>query len=704
MRNVFLFLLLAFLISACDSDGNNGTNATGETGREKEDHSEWNTDIPEDSVEVPTADTLVVQSATNLPSCDDSRKGESFFVEEKQMPFFCFNGVWRNADDSTDFSIVFNDGFLVATEKNVNDEVVCDSLDCPSPRSIHGVLQKGPFFFGTKVTVENTDSVNFYRVSSDNRYKNVFLALKNNGAYRLNAYLKSDVVKVTAEGRFRNELTNKVSNSVIKLSAISSLVDRDSVNVNVLTHLEAPRIEQLSMNHVDFLEAKRQAELEVLTAFGIEPSLLYSQNNFDGGVAKTLLAEDFNISGNSEASAALLAISILLQSADGENNLENLLNNIAEDIKGDGVWNDPNWKIKIADGVVALDSNWKYNDIRNNLSAWGFAVPNFEKYVRAFIPMAYGFEPCTGSNAGEVTFVSNGQSVYFANDYGHVDHSKVRFICDANTNQWRVANAIEKDTVGFGRGLYDKEVREGQINFDTYYIFENATNAWRVATPQEADGFTDIAEVYAGLKTNEKVVFIIRHSERTDDISEKGHLTENGKKYAFELGKRLKGESFYYGYSGFTRTKETCENIALGKGETKYSLDVLDGLNGDWYVKNAKKLEQYKKSDGGGWVVFSKYAFLNSYQDAFYDLESRSKQLLNNEILKNLTGMKRVSVLCTHDQLVVPLLAYVTDGHANLRYYSTRRWLNYLSGVAMIISPDGSVRYVPVKGLDTGTM
>jgi hypothetical protein len=52
----------------------------------------------------------------------------------------------------------------------------------------------------------------------------------------------------------------------------------------------------------------------------------------------------------------------------------------------------------------------------------------------------------------------------------------------------------------------------------------------------------------------------------------------------------------------------------------------------------------------------------------------------------------------------VPLLAYTTDGHANVRYYEKNRWVNYMAGVAMIISADGSVRYIPVKGLETGIM
>jgi broad specificity phosphatase PhoE len=333
-------------------------------------------------------------------------------------------------------------------------------------------------------------------------------------------------------------------------------------------------------------------------------------------------------------------------------------------------------------------------------------IPNFERYMRAFIPIAYGFEPCTDANAGQVTYVNQGQSALFANDYEHADHSRVRFICDVSSKEWRIAQPIEKDTAGFGPGEYDKEVREGRVNHDNYYIFETATNAWRVATPQEADGFTDLVEVYANLKSDEKAVFIIRHSERTDDTGPNGHLTSNGKTYARNLGTRLATiakEDFYYGYSGYTRTQETCEEIAIGKGQTGYTLNILPYMDGAWYIKDEATANNYINAEGG-WVVFSKYGFTGAYPDAFYDLETRSEELLKNNILANLPAMKRVSVMCTHDYLVVPLLAYTTNGHANVRYYEKWRWVNYLSGVAMIISADGSVRYVPVKGLESGTM
>lgn len=456
----------------------------------------------------------------------------------------------------------------------------------------------------------------------------------------------------------------------------------DSGNVSILTLLSRPRVEQLLMNHIPQDSATEQAKYETLAAFGVD-SLQFAM----------------------DSDAVLLAMSALVQNRFTKEETRNFIGALGEDLKGDGVWNDPNVKIQIADWEVGIDSAWRYNDIRNNVTTtYGGNVPNFERYMRGFIPLAYAFEPCTEANSGLVTYVNQGQSALFANDYETSDHSAVRFICDVNNKEWRIAQPMEKDTVGFGPGEYDREIREGRVIHDNYYIFDAGT--WRMATPQEADGFTDLVEVYEGLKSNEKVVFIIRHSERTDETGETGHLTENGKKYARNLGARLamvKKEKIYFGYSGYTRTKETCENIAEGYGLSEYDLDVLDGLDGDWYVKDPTKADAYIDSEGG-WIVYSKYAFLGEYADAFYNLKSRSEQLLNDEIKANLSDMERVNILVTHDYLVVPLLAYVTNGHANVRFYEKWKWVNYMAGVAMIISADGSVRYIPVKGLETGVM
>jgi Fructose-2,6-bisphosphatase len=695
----FVALLASLLTAGCSSDGNPANGNGSENGVQNGANEGANNSIS-------LFDTLIVPTTANLPTCDASREGRAFFVQNENMAHFCVKGEWRKAADTTDFSITCSDGFLRAVDKvpslsNVihgGDTVFIEGFISP----IQGVVQKGPFVFGANVTVTEVNKV----ISVETYQKAEGCILSNDGRYTFNEIRSNaDCVKIRATGYYRNEVTGKVSNKPITLAA--KTCSPEHANVNILTHITIPRIEQLTASNIPFSEAKAQAEREVFAAFGIDTVQLYSQPYFTDGRTDKPVAEDLDMLGNSEYSAALLAISAMLQGDRDENEMMNLVNSFAEDIKGDGVWNDPNWKIKIADWVVGLDTLWKYNDIRNNVSAWGLgSVPNFEKYMRAFISIAYGFEACTDANAGQVTYVNQGQSALFANDYEHADHSTVRFICDANTKEWRIAQPIEKDTAGFGPGAYDREVREGRVSHDTYYIFETATNAWRIATPQEADGFTDLVEVYAGLKPDEKAVFIIRHSERTDDTGPTGHLTDNGKIYAHNLGERLAAvakEDFYYGYSGYTRTQETCEEIALGKGQQGYTINELPYLQGDWYVLDADKVSDYATSEGG-WELYSRYAFTGAYSDAFYDLKIRSEELLKDKILANMANMKRISVMCTHDFLVVPLLAYVTDGHANVRFYEKWKWINYMGGVAMIIAADGSIRYIPVKGLESGTM
>jgi broad specificity phosphatase PhoE len=487
----------------------------------------------------------------------------------------------------------------------------------------------------------------------------------------------------TDPGHDSREVVETIDAPLFVYEILAERAAPDSSGIDILDLLSEPRVEQLLMNHIPEEVAVVQAKYEAAAAFGIDSA----QFAMDSG-------------------AVVLAVAAMVQNRGSKDETLNFIRTLGEDLKGDGVWSDPNGKIKIADWIVGLDSNWRYNDIRNNaMAAYGGNVPNFEKYMRAFFPLAYSFVPCSAANAGQVTYVNQGQSAIFANDYESSDHSAVRFICDVNGFQWRIAQPMEKDTAGFGQGTYDREIREGRVIHDNYYIYD--AGAWRLATPQEADGFTDLVEVYANLKADEKVIFVIRHSERTNDTGPNGHLTDNGVKYAKNLGKRLadagKKGNFYYGYSGYTRTKETCENIAVGYGQAGYAVNVVPAMDGAWYVKDDAKASGYVDANGG-WEVYSRYAFTGAYADAFYDLEDRSVQLIEGELVASLPQMERVNFMCTHDYLVVPLLAYVTDGHANVRFYEKWKWVNYLAGAAIIVSPDGSLRYIPVKGLETGVM
>ena len=73
-------------------------------------------------------------------------------------------------------------------------------------------------------------------------------------------------------------------------------------------------------------------------------------------------------------------------------------------------------------------------------------------------------------------------------------------------------------------------------------------------------------------------------------------------------------------------------------------------------------------------------------------------------VMPRFAKVNRVGVWISHDMMVVPLTAFCTNGKANLRYFDTKQWINYLAGVAIILGTDGTLRYEPVKGLSSGTM
>ena len=100
----------------------------------------------------------------------------------------------------------------------------------------------------------------------------------------------------------------------------------------------------------------------------------------------------------------------------------------------------------------------------------------------------------------------------------------------------------------------------------------------------------------------------------------------------------------------------------------------------------------------------SAYTYKGAYADAYYDLEEYSEKYITEVIKPEFSNVKKIGVFISHDMFVVPLTAYFTDKKVNLRYFDTKQWINYLAGLAIIMGQDGTIRYVPVRGLDSGTM
>lgn len=265
-------------------------------------------------------------------------------------------------------------------------------------------------------------------------------------------------------------------------------------------------------------------------------------------------------------------------------------------------------------------------------------------------------------------------------------------------------------------------MRQGAFTKNRYYTYSSSKNAWVPSTEVEKDSyfvqmsatstFTDIKDVYEGIKPNERVIFVLRHAERGDDTSKGGSLTDNGKAQSKAVGEKLTKfeEPFLLGGSEFKRAHQTVEYIAKGRGQQSDVRDTFPELNDDWYTFSQEANDKAKSDcNCGGWELTSKYAYTGAYTSgdkaAFYALDERSVELIVDVLLAKYNDpTQRFVMLSSHDKVMVPLVVYCTQGKVNLKKHDGGKWLNYLAGVAIIIDELGNRRYVPVKGLDSAYM
>lgn len=362
-------------------------------------------------------------------------------------------------------------------------------------KTVSGVSQKGPFVNGSSVTVQELDGETLAQTGLGFEGK-----IKNDmGEFSINVKrLESQYALLKATGFYRNEVTGERSNSQVTLYALTDLSDRDEVNVNLLTHLTYERSLYLTlMDSLSVKGAKKRAESEVFKSFEIE-------GDFSP-------AEDLNIFGESEQSAALLALSVLMQGDLSEAAFSERLADYAADIETDGIWNDVKTATAVADWASNQGLNGGLARIRSNVYAWGMlmGVPNFEKYVNNFWWQNYGLGLCEAKREGmvrqNINELSESYGSYFICENmawrlaAVVEYDTYEQVCDedgkivkgtvtgipydCDINAWRTATEVEEVLGGCTERLFEEVIEA----IGTHYICTN--REWRIATDVEKDTF-----------------------------------------------------------------------------------------------------------------------------------------------------------------------------------------------------------------------
>lgn len=441
-------------------------------------------------------------------------------------------------------------------------------------KTVSGVSQKGPFVNGSSVTVQELDGETLAQTGNSYEGK-----IKNDmGEFSVKvAKLASQYALLKANGFYRNEVTGVKSKSQITLYALTDLSNRDEVNVNLLTHLAYERSLYLATgkDSLSVSEAKKQAETEVLKSFGIE-----------GDFA---VAEELNIFGEGDQSAALLAVSVLMQGDLSEADFSERLANYAADIEADGVWNDAITATKIADWAnftLREPEGPSLAIIRENITQWNFStnVPEFEKYVNNFWWQNYGLGACNTKREGEIMKNQNIISA-LVNEY---------YICKSNS--WQVASDIEKDTYKWldpavKQTEKDGDVRYGDVVKTNCYVFEDKT--WRRGNANDCSlelrGCTALRQDTVALGSD-KVWYICdtQNWRKATDIEKDTYKWEPGKDADVKNGDVVKKNCYVFEDGAWRSGNEKDCSLKL-RGCTALRQDTVGkGSDEVWYICDQK--------------------------------------------------------------------------------------------------------------------
>jgi len=280
--------------------------------------------------------------------------------------------------------------------------VSCDTDD-PNPQTIKkekitGFVQKGPFVSGTSILM---NELNDKLIQTGKIFTSAIT--NDTGLFELsNLELNSRFVEFTSSGFYFNEVSGEISISPITLTSLSDIGDRNSINVNVLTHLEKKRVETLMKEGKSFSDSKKQSRDELLSVFSMS---LSNNSSF----------EEFDISKNTEEGGVLLAISVILQGNRSVGQLTELLSTIQNDFANNGKLDDEKivYLLKVSTSLLDI------SNIRSNLEkryknlTITNPIPNFESQILKFLNPKKVTITIEGGGTVEGKIVSNPQGKEF---------------------------------------------------------------------------------------------------------------------------------------------------------------------------------------------------------------------------------------------------------------------------------------------------
>ena len=508
----------------------------------------------------------IVPTKDDLPQCHAGSAKQRILVKKDSIFFRC---------DSVKWVPETADGYIV---KNA---------------SILGAAQKGPFKFDSPLTLREVFLHDDTLTYTGREYIDEISSNKGDFVIpKVNLVYPYAVLEV--RGLWRNEVTGEWSKDSMTLRTLTDLTNRTEVNINLLTHLEYNRAVQLVNKGYSMFAAKKQAEYEIMTAFGFATTVEYSED------LKTFVP---STSTNHDVNATLMAISLLFIGDRSEAEIQKAIAEFKQDMAGDGEWNDAQTKADMADWAESFDGG----SVRANVKSWNILdIPAYENYLTIYWNNAYELGGCSATRSGVIAQNKNSKSKNY----------NVHYICKVTS--WQKATDFEKDTYQWAEGE-EGEFKKGDVT-ETYYVFESGS--WTVAKNETALGLcTEARDGEIGKIDTTYFICDSKNWRKATVLEYDTYQFGAGNDGEVRIGKDNEDKYYVYENGAWRASASEIENnlgacVTIREGEKHL-------LNGKYYICENKAWKEITATEYGlGYCITAKNGAVEKLNDVYYICKS----------------------------------------------------------------------------------
>ena len=502
-------------------------------------------------------------------------------------------------------------------------------------RTIHGFAQRTPFVDGSVVQLTALDESTLEPIGE------TFTGIVDGGFSRYSVEvdsLKSRYVQISVTGDVLSYYNSMPEEKEYTLYAITDLDSRDSVNINMLTHLEFERVRKLVRDDkLSFAEAKKQAEKELFELF-------HALDNIDDA----FVAEDWSLFGDSLGDQVLMGLTVVFNGYK-----DSTVNAFRDDFAKNGKMVNDSVVYRLAksafnSGVVRISGDIylspDLNRFRSSFNRWKSIygtsfdmssvayhgmIPEFEEVVENFWRSEFGLEKCDKEHLGTV-----GKTRY--DEYYTCAYDNMVGMMRSSDYFWRDANSLEANSYGFKCDSADYFITPGGVNSS---LIVCDLGSWRYALDVEKQVGLCTNENEGSLEDTDKYGYVCK-SNKWEVFTDTLEDERDGKRYAYSKAAGLYWMIDDLGDTIFAWAEVQCpegwrlptfedwhnlqKKLGGWRTPTKdgHQMNLLDGLPSFkmWWTSN-----ESTENDSLAIAFAASYSPMDYLQAQYFSLGSRSE-------------------------------------------------------------------------------